>query len=107
MIDQGLKTALPSDVSRALLEIQQSIAVLGGQLEILDVLEAQIRGWREWTEELDGHWSKQRVAICKKMVEFVQRAQYIDVDEEPEIRAKARLFVTAWTHETRLSNRLR
>ena len=68
-----------SAMHRELLDIRQSMAVLNGQVQVLDKLEAEIRGWKEWTEELDGHWSTQRRAILTKMTVLTSRAGELDM----------------------------
>lgn len=48
-----------------------TLDILKGQLDLLQVLERDIKGWRQWTDELEGHWEKHAARIRDEMHKVV------------------------------------
>lgn len=69
---------------------------LAEQLELLRSLERELRGWRHWNEDLDGHWERRTNIILSEMNALMDR----DVAPErtrSDLRATASVWLARWS----------
>lgn len=69
---------------------------LAEQLELLRSLERELRGWRHWNEDLDGHWERRTNIILSEMQALMDR-QAAPEPTRGDLRATASVWLARWT----------
>ena len=69
--------------------IETRLAQLKGQLDMLDALSADLRGWHQWGDDIEGHWETHARRVLDELGALSTQVTHMRAHEYDQLRARA------------------